>query len=484
MELVLRLATARDVAYVVGVHDVLDLDALAQARLIREGLLTSTELTRAYLDRIARLDGRVTSFVEVDEEGALRAARRKDLAWSPRGRESLPPFFGVPTALKDLHLFRGLGARFGSRAFRGFRAFVDDALSKRIRAAGFVVLGKTTTSELGTMPVVEPDIHPPTRNPWDLERTAGGSSGGAGAAVAAHLLPIAPSSDGAGSTRIPASFNHLFGIKPSRGRVPNQFGLPDRHLIYTSGPIARSVADAAALLDVLAGLTVGAPHWAPPPPRPFQQMIRERPRALRVRVVTRTPLTATAPAIEEAVLRVARTLQSLGHHVDEGTYPADADPEEFYPVWQHAAAHAPVPDWALVQPLTRWLAERGRGLSAQAVEAGVASLERRILAWTEGADVVLTPTVAVPPPRVFAFRDLPPEAILAGILPIGAFTAPFNASGQPAASIPVGLDPDGLPIGAQIVGGAHADALVLQVAAQIEEALPFRARTAPLARSA
>ncbi len=476
MDLVLGLAAARHVAYVVGVQDLLALDALEQARLLREGLVTSTDLTRAYLDRIARLDGGLTAFVEVDVEGALRAARRKDLKWTPRGRQDLPPFHGLPTAIKDLHLFRGLGARFGSRAFRNFKAFIDDGLSKRIRAAGFVVLGKTTTSELGTMPVVEPDIHPPTRNPWNRDHTAGGSSGGAGAAVAAGMIPIAPSSDGAGSTRIPASFNHLFGIKPSRGRVPNQFGHADEHLIYTSGPIAHTVADAAALLDVLAGLTVGTPHWAPPPPRPFQRMIEERPRGLRIRVVTKTPLTPTAPAIEAAVLRVARELEALGHHVEEGQYPTDANPEEFYPVWQHSAAAAPIPDWSEVQPLTRWLAERGRGITLAQVQQGVAALEARILAWFGDVDLVLTPTVAVPPPRVHAFRDLPPEQILAGILPIGAFTAPFNASGQPAASFPMGLDPEGLPMGAQLVGGKHADALVLQVAAQLEEALPFRGR--------
>ena len=153
---------------------------------------------------------------------------------------------------------------------------MDDHTTAALRRGGFVILGKLATSELGAMPVTEPDIHPPTRNPWNLWHTPGGSSGGSGAAVAGGLLPIAQGSDGAGSIRIPSAFCHLYGIKPSRGRVPNAFGKPDRDILYTCGPIARSVEDAAAMLDVLAGLDGGRPHWAPPPPRPYRALLAEQ----------------------------------------------------------------------------------------------------------------------------------------------------------------------------------------------------------------
>jgi amidase len=380
--------------------------------------------------------------------------------------------------IKDLNLARGMFARFGSRAFERFMAFADDATTAQLRRGGFVILGKTTTSELGTMPVTETDIHPPTRNPWNPEHTSGGSSGGSGAAVAARMLPIAQASDGAGSIRIPASFNGLVGIKPSRGRVRNSFDLDDRRIIYTTGPLARSVEDVAAMLDVMAGIVVGEPHWASPPDRPYARSMHDRPRGLRVRTTTHSPLAETHPEVVAATKAVAALLASMGHHVEEGKM-VEGTVEEFLPIWQFQTASAPVYDWNLAQPVTRWLADSGRRVTQERVDEIQVAMQARILDWFAGADLWVTPTVPAPPPRVGAWKHLPPAEAFARAAELGPFTAPFNVSGQPAISVPVAISSGGLPIGVQIVGPPLRDDLVLQIARAIEEAMPNPARRPP-----
>src|SRR5258708_6249903 len=248
--------------------------ALELARMLRARELSSEDLVLACLESIDAHNARVNAFVDVMRDRALAEARAADKRLRRLTHEA-PPFLGVPLAVKDLNLARGSFSRFGSRAFEKFFSPFDDAVVARLRLAGFVIVGKTATSELGTLPVTEPDIHPPTRNPWDLAVTPGGSSGGAGAAVAAGMIPVAQGSDAGGSIRIPASFCGLFGIKPSRGRVENPFGLEDRLLIWSCGPITRTVDDAAAMLDLMSGLTHAEPHWAPAPERPFAHLARE-----------------------------------------------------------------------------------------------------------------------------------------------------------------------------------------------------------------
>ncbi len=454
--------------------DVLSLSALEQAQLIRRGDLSSFELTRFYADRIARLDGQVSAFVELQLDRALYAARKRDRQL--RKLTTVPPFHGVPTAIKDMNFVRGMFTRLGSRGFLMFSP-VDDKVVRHVRAGGFVILGKTTTSEMGAMPVVETDLHPPTRNPWNLTRTAGGSSGGAGAAVAGGLLPIAPGSDGAGSIRIPSAFNGLFGIMPSRGRVENAYGLPDHNLLYTCGPLARTVGDAAALLDVMSGVTTGRTHWAPPPPRPFAVLAEIAPKPLRVRVVTSTPIGPTDPELAAAVLRVAKVLEALGHHVTEGLM-GDGEVAEFLPVWQFSAANGPVQDRKRMQPLTAWLADHGAGFSELQVATIQKKLEKRVLDWFEGADIVLSPTISVQTPQVFGLTRATPAATFDAAAALGYYTAPFNTSGQPAASIPAGFTRDRMPIGVQIVGAPNADATVLAIARQIEIAMPWRGANA------
>jgi amidase len=345
----------------------------------------------------------------------------------------------------------------------------------QLRRGGFVIVGKTTTSEFGSLPVTEPAIHPPTRNPWDPDVTAGGSSGGAGAAVASGMIPIAQGSDAAGSIRIPASFCGLFGIKPSRGRIENPFGLDDRVLIWTCGPITRSVDDAAAMLAVMAGITVGQPHWAPPPPRPFAELAREVPRRLKLRLVVRSNHVDTDPEIAAAVERVARALEKLGHSIEEKPMELPAGIlEEFLPVWQATAASAPVHDWSLTQPVTRWLGEKGRTVDAKLVERITERLMGLVLEQFGDVDAWITPTVAVPPPPIGAWRDLAPPDVFAEASKLGVFTAPFNISGQPAASMPAGRSKKGHPIGVQIAGRPLADGLVLALARQVETAMPWR----------
>lgn len=454
--------------------DPIDLSALEQARLVREGAVSSAELVAQTLDRIRRLDPGCHAFVSVFD-AALAAARRKDRG-RRRGRGDLPPFHGVPIGIKDLNVVRWRATRFGSRAVTPLPLPVDDYTVAALRRAGFVIVGKLATSEFGTMPVTEPDIHPPTRNPWALDHTAGGSSGGSAAAVAAGMLAVAQGSDGAGSIRIPAAFCQLYGLKPARGRLRNQFGLPDRRLLYTSGPLTRCVADAAAMLDVMAGLVDGRPHWAPPPPRPFGERPARFPRQ-RIRFLVDSPLGPTDPEIAAGLRRSLRLLADLGHTVEEGSLP-EGGLEDFLPLWQHQVAQVPVWNWRRTQPVTRWLGEAGRRLATADVHRLFDELHARFAPAFAAADMWVMPSVALPPPRIGAFRDLPAAEAFAAAARLGAFTAISNLTGLPAASLPMGRTAAGLPMGLQIVGGPFAERDVLALSWELEEAMPWE-RIAP-----
>lgn len=457
--------------------DVLTATALEQASMIRARAISSEELTRLYLGRIERLNPGLNAFVTSFRRRALADAREKDR--QVRAGGTIPTFHGVPIGIKDLNFVRFAWTRMGSRAALPIFSPVDDHTTASLRRGGFVILGKLTTSELGAMPVVETDTHPPTRNPWSPQHTAGGSSGGSGAAVAAGLLPIAQGSDGAGSIRIPSAFCHLYGIKPSRGRVANAFGKDDRDILYTCGPIARSVEDAAAMLDVMAGLDGGRPHWAPTPRRSYRALLGEPPKPLRIRFSTKSPLAVTHPEVAAAVEGAARRLGELGHHVEEGALP-EGTLEEFLPLWQHLVADVPFVRWSRAQPVTRWLADVGRRLEVEKMRALQRSLGARIVRMHDEVDVWLTPTVAAPAPAVGAFQGLAPDEAFRRAAELGAFTAAFNITGQPAASVPLGVTREGLPMGLQIAGRELADEVVLAVSRQLEVAAPWRERRAPL----
>lgn len=454
----------------------LDGSALEQARAIRDRKVSSVELVRAYLARIEARDPALCAFVEVAPERALRDAARKDAAMR-HGGALLPAFHGIPIGIKDLNFVRGFGVRGGSRALRWLKwSPIDDKTAAAIRRAGFVILGKLATSEVGAMPVTEPDIHPPTRNPWNAQHTPGGSSGGSAAAVSGGLLPIAHGSDGAGSIRIPAAFCHLFGLKPSRGRLANQFGARDSRVLYTCGPITRTVTDAAAMLDVMLDRDPRSP--ASPIEAPFAELTQRPPARLRIRVATRAPWGTTDPEIEAATLRVARALEDAGHHLEPAPMFEGAVAEGL-PLWQWLVGSMPI-SLRYVQPVTRWLAEPGRRMARADRDTLHDLLAKRVLDTFGDVDLWLTPTVAVPPPRVGAWKALAPADAFEAAALLGAFTAMFNVSGQPAVSVPAGLTTEGLPIGVQLAGRLFEEAKVLAVARELEHRLPWRDRKPPI----
>jgi amidase len=452
----------------------LDGSALEQAQAIRDREVSSEELVRGYLARIAARNSTLNAFVEVGAEQALREAKRKDAVVRDKA-SSLPPFHGVPIGIKDLNLVRGFGVRGGSRALRWLRwSPIDDRTAASLRRAGFVVLGKLATSEIGAMPVTEPDIHPPTRNPWNTAHTAGGSSGGSAAAVSAGFLPVAHGSDGAGSIRIPAAFCHLFGLKPSRARIANQFGSRDLRILYTCGPITKTVGDAAAMLDVMLDRSS---RTVPASTAPFAELAERPPGSLRIRCVTQTSWGATHPEIEAATLEIARVLEGAGHHVEAGPGFV-GELQEGLPLWQFLVGTAPIA-LRYAQPVTRWLAEPGRRIARADRDRLHDTLSKRVLEAFGDVDLWLTPTVAVPPPRVGVWASLAPEAAFREAALLGAFTAIFNVSGQPAVSVPVGLTSSGLPMGVQLAGRRFEEGTVLAVARQLEQLRPWCQRRPP-----
>ena len=454
--------------------ELLDKTALQQAQLIRDGKVSSEELVRLTLERIHRLNPILNAFVSVFDR-AITVARRKDRE-RRSSRGTLPIFHGVPIGIKDLNIVRWTITRYGSQAVAHLAFPFDDYTVAPLRRAGFVILGKLATSEFGTMPVTEPALHPPTRNPWSLEHSAGGSSGGSAAAVASGMLPVAQGSDGAGSIRIPAAFCNLYGFKPARGRVANQFGLSDRRLLYTSGPITHSVDDAAAMLDVMAGLFDGKPHWAPPPKRLFSETRQPSGQRFNIKFFTSTPLGPIDPDILKGFLRSLSTLSELGHHVEEGCLP-DASFEEFLPLWQSQVAQVPIFYWGGTQPVTRWLGAAGRMLRAQKIATLFDSLKARFEPAFATADIWVTPTVALPAPRIGTFCNLPAAEAFAEAAKLGAFTALINLVGLPAANVPMGFTREGLPMGLQLVGRAFAEEDVLSLSLQLEQAMPWRHHT-------
>lgn len=463
-------------------EEVLLAPAVEQARLLRRRELSSRELIDACLTRIARQNPRLQAFVEVTERGARWNAAAKDREITRAARrgeqDRLPPFCGVPIAIKDLNFLRGTLTRMGSRGSPLWSP-IDDNTAAQLRRGGFVFVGKLATSEFGALPVTEPDIHPPTRNPWRPDVSAGGSSGGSGCAVASGMLAVAQGSDGAGSIRIPAAFCGVYGLKPSRGRVRNAYGLADRDIMYTCGPLSRCVDDAAALLDVMAGVSVGSPHWLRPPARPYAQTAKEPPARLRVRLSTAAPVDATVhPAWVAAATAAAKVLADLGHEVEEGPL-AGGTIDEFIPLYQNQLARVPRARLEVLQPATRWLVEHGRGVSHATARRIFLELSRRVHAWVGDADIVITPTVLGPPPAIGVWRGLDGEAAFRAAAVYGVFTAVFNLSGQPAASVPVGLSPEGFPIGVQVVGPVGREDWVLAVSRQLEAAFPRATTVAP-----
>jgi amidase len=428
--------------------------AVVLARRIREGDLTSAELVETYLARITEHNPRLQAFTQLFTAQARREAERADRLRA-RGK-LLGPFHGVPTGVKDQHLVAATTTRFGTRALPPVWSPIDDPIVRRLRRAGFIVLGKTAMSELGILPITEPDLHPPTRSPWDPNRSAGGSSGGAGAAIAAGLLPIAPGSDGAGSVRIPAAINGVWGHKPTRGLVRDTLDHLERFGLVTVGPLARCVDDAAALLDVLAG-PAGA-HHATGSRLPL--------RPLRIGVVREPPFGELDPRLVAAVDRAADHLRAAGHRLEARPCPRGTV-AEFLPLYQRMLARVPVMFPGRQQDLTRWFRDQGRAVPDAVAWERVRSYEARAAEAMDGLDALLTPALGMFTPRVGAFRHLPPPALFDAVAPLGAFTALCNVSGQPALVAPCG-EADGLPVAVQLVGRHGHDEQLLALGRELE----------------
>jgi amidase len=349
-------------------------------------------------------------------------------------------------------------------------AAYDDGTVMRIRAAGFIILGKTAASEVGSLPYTEPEGFAPARNPWNLDYTPGGSSGGAAAAVAAGLCAIAQGSDGGGSVRGPASCCGLVGIKPSRGRVSHA-PLGDRLSgVATDGAIARTVADAAAFLDVISGYTTGDPYWLPDPhPSFLAAATNQLSGSLKIGFCTTFPPLGEAEiSNKQAVLETAKLLEGIGHSLEPISFDLSELIEPFKIVWQSGVAASGIPKPALGK-MNQWLLEQTGDVSKylRAV-AQMQIIGRKIVALSQNFDLLLLPVYMHPTIRVGEWENLSPEVTLEKIINWIAPCPPFNASGQPAIAIPAGFDSNGLPIGVQLVGRPAAEATIIALAAQIE----------------
>ena len=449
--------------------------ALEQAALVRRGDVTSAELVAGYLERIEALDDTLASYLTVAADHATDAARAAD-ARVARGEVDGAPFLGVPVSIKDLADTAGIRSTHGTATWADRVPDTDDEVVARLRRAGFVILGKTNTPEFGSRSTTESPAYPTARNPWDTDRTPGGSSGGAGAALAAGLCAIAHGSDGGGSIRIPAAWCGLVGLKPSRGRV--SWAPAPQSVNATNGPLARTVADAAAFLDAIAGYASGDFWWAPPPERPFLDEVGREPGRLRIAFTARHPQpdAAVADAWRDAVLATAHRLEALGHDVVEAEPPPfDAAATAIIP----ASARAADPDLPPLDTLdfpNRTLVQLATLMTAKDLAAAEAALQlatRRYVAFFGDYDVLLTPTLASGPPRIgeSIMGDEDWDGMLE-LLRIVAFTPTANMTGQPAIALPTGLDVSGLPVSIQLVGRPADEATILRVAAQLEATTP------------
>lgn len=453
--------------------------ATEQAQLVRDKEVSPVELVQTYLDRIDEFDGPLNTYVTVDGERALESARQaeKEVA---EGAD-LPPFHGVPISLKDLFETAGLKTTLSCRALAEYVPDEDEESIKRIKAAGFIPLGKTNTPEFGSVPVTESELNGVCRNPWNQAHTPGGSSGGAAAGLAAGLSPVAHASDGAGSVRIPASCCGLFGIKPSRGRISTGPRLSEHwHGFSTQGVISRSVLDAAALLDVMQGYSPGDFYWAPSPERPYTEEVGVDPGKLRIAFTDTNPNEIDPhPDVIAAMQDAAALLEGLGHHVEEKS-PPWVDPSLAPSFIQLITTGSAILDFLphdQMEPLNRFLVENAATINSiqhmQALTAAHQYARRVVQFWSE-YDLLLTPTLGAPPLEIGAvFIDDDPFSQLFRSGLFIPFTPAANVTGQPAVSLPLYWNEAGLPIGVQLIGAPAREDVLFQISAQIEQARPW-----------
>ncbi len=463
--------------------------ALELAEAIRQGELSPVEITDHYLDRIDRLNEQTGAFYTVTADLAKEQAKAAEEAAADHRRaggdaSELPPLTGVPIPIKDLNMVAGVRATFGSSVLADNIAEEDDFVVAELRKAGIVITGKTATPEFGLPCYTETKIGPPARTPWDLSRSAGGSSGGAGAAVAAGLAPAAQGSDGGGSIRIPASVCGLFGIKPTRGRISGGPLMPDLFGLSTNGPLARTVADAALLLDAMTCNYPGDLYSAPALPEggTFLGYASRDPGRLRIgRSVENVVQGASVhPDCLAAYEDASALLASLGHEIEDVPLPFSFDAVPMFEcLWYSMATLAPInPEQEEeLLPLTRYLRSRGMTVTAPELFFAAAYLQattRTALTVLNDYDAFLTPTLASPPVPVGYFDEVEPAENFERQKRFTPYTALYNISGQPAVNLPLHWNADELPIGVMLAGRIGDEATLISLSAQIEAARPWR----------
>ncbi len=467
--------------------------ALELAAALRARELSAVELLDACLAAVDERDPLINAIVWRNDEdaraGAADADRRLAAGEAPDERA---PFLGVPLPIKDLTPVAGWPVTFGSRGAPEGAGTQSELVVDALVDAGFVLCARTNTPAFGVLTAAENDRYGISRNPWDTERTPGGSSGGAGAAVAAGMFPIAHANDGGGSIRIPASYCGLVGFKPSRGRVPR---LAQGWLgAIVEGVVARTVSDSAAVLDAIASADPNAWYNAPAPARAFAQEVGRAPGQLRIGLMAQAPLgIPTDEACTAGARSVAATLQELGHVVEEVEVPTISEEmtPPFIALTVAGLADYEGVDWTATEP--HIVVQRAHADEVGSYEYALAArslelLSRRETArWGRDFDVLLTPTTALLPPQAGAILEAQhaaPDQPVFDVIRSVSFTAFGNITGLPAVSLPAHWSEEGLPVGVQLVAGPWQDGALLALAAQLEEALPWAERRAPLAQVA
>jgi amidase len=460
------------------------LTAQEQADWLRRGDVSPTELAAHYIERIARLDGELGAFTTVTADAALERAAHVESSVS-----RAVALWGLPLGDKDLSARAGVRTTYGSRLFADFVPTESDEIVTALDDAGAVSLGKTNAPEFGLPSYTESLVAPPARNPYDTALGAGGSSGGAAVAVAAGLLPAAPGSDGGGSIRIPAAATGLVGLKPSRGRVPANAGFGSLGGLVAPGPIARTVADAAMLLDAM--IEGGSYEYATRAPSwdggaLLNAAVRGEGR-FEIGVMTTSPWDSAyditlSPEAESALATAAYELNVLGHGLqDYELEPDDSYGPAFRTIWQAGAANIPAEgeQLELLEPLTRWLVARGRELSARDLAAALSTLtrfERSVIRQFSRFDAVLTPALALTPRPVGWYDQLDPERNFEQQVQYTPYTSFANVSGLPAITLPVAVTDAGLPMGVQVIGRPGGEHTLLAIGAQLERRFAWQRR--------
>ena len=452
------------------------IEGLELRELVRKREIRPREVAEFFLARIERLNPRLGAFYTVTADRALADADRLE-KMSPAEAAKLP-LFGIAYSLKDLTWTKDIRTTLGSKSFENWRAPADAEFAVRLKDAGGILLGKTATPEFGMRPTTEGGLHPPARNPWNLEHTAGGSSGGAATSVAAGLNPIAQGSDGGGSVRIPAACCGLVGLKTSRARITNAPASAEGWGgLATTGPLTHTVRDAALMLDVMAGGALGDPYTAPAPSRPFVEALSARPKKLRLAAIRETALGPVDPEMLAAFDSACGVFRELGHSVEA----IDLDPgkllREYPPIVVCACVGAiEIPNPELLDAAMKPSWEWGRKISATEYLNALSALHataREIIRTLAPYDATLTPTLTRPSPRLGTVA-MDPKKVADDIYSWISFTFPFNSTGQPAFSLPNGFSKAGLPLAIQIVGRPNDEAGIIALAAQFEEARPWR----------